>query len=233
MNRYYVGTLSTYSLKLAINTITKFFNEVRYSDNVKQLLSDLEQYSNTTYWNPTLVYCNGNYLIASTNESLNEATKDLQLNNSSKTLAELVRHGVSISSDIVLTDEERFASSFYNKIELNNICDIIPYLQNIGCDFVSLQGILKGHALFPEPNSLFHLARMQNTFKEQLNLANIKSNINHDSYNIVNELLNYKFPVVINFRNNNKTNSSKNLAKVINVVNSNPVNLRKTNNETM
>jgi hypothetical protein len=74
---------------------------------------------------------------------------------------------------------------------------------------------------------------MQNTFKEQLDLANIKSNINHDSYNIVNELLNYKFPVVINFRNNNKTNSSKNLAKVINVVNSNPVNLRKTNNETM
>jgi hypothetical protein len=237
MNKYYIGPLSTYSLKLAINTTTKYFNEVKYSNNVKQLLSDLEEYNNAKYWNPTLVCCNGNYLIACSNEALDEAIKHIELNNNSKTLAELVRYGITINSDIQCTEEEYFAAKFNNKIELNDICTIVPYLKNIGCDFVSLQGIIKNNLLpdVAHPIRLSQITKMQETLRQELNLANIKYNVNNDSYTVVSELSKYNFPVLINFRNNNKAHNPKHLAKVITVVNSNPVQLqlRNTNDETM
>ena len=79
-NKYYIADLSTFSLKLAINMVTKFFNEVRYSDNVKKLLDQLSYYKDVKYWTPTLVCTNGNYIIACTNTALDEAIKHISLN---------------------------------------------------------------------------------------------------------------------------------------------------------
>ena len=87
INKYYIADLSTHSLKLVINMTSKFFNEVRYSDKVKELLNQLSYYKDVKYWIPTLVYANGNYMIACTNPALDEAIKHITLSTELTTLA--------------------------------------------------------------------------------------------------------------------------------------------------
>jgi hypothetical protein len=216
-NKYYIADLSTFSLKLAINMVTKFFNEVRYSDNVKKLLDQLSYYKDIKYWTPTMVCANGNYMIACTNNALDESIKHITLNTELTTLADLVRYGIQIDESILRTDEERFAGSYNPKIELNNICDIVPWLQNINCDYVSVSGI-----------GLSTNLKFKNDLKQALEKAGIQYNDAGRFASHMN-LSKYKFPVIVKFKLISEDYT--NVSKVIDIVNSQPINLEK--NETM
>jgi hypothetical protein len=216
-NKYYIADLSTFSLKLAINMVTKFFNEVRYSDNVKKLLDQLSYYKDIKYWTPTMVCANSNYMIACTNNALNESIKHITLNTELTTLAELVTYGIQIDESILRTDEEKFAGSYNPKIELNNICDIVPWLQNINCDYVSVSGI-----------GLSTNLKFKNDLKQALEKAGIQYNDAGRFASHMN-LSKYKFPVIVKFKLISEDYT--NVAKVIDIVNSQPINLEK--NETM
>lgn len=217
-NKYYIADLSTFSLKLALRMTGTFFNDIRYSDNVKKLLSQQEYYKDVKYWTPTLVCVNGNYMIASTNPALDNSIQHIKLNTELTTLAELVRYGIEVDESILLTDEERFAGSYNPKVELSNICDIVPWLKNIKCDYVTVSGV-----------GLSTNVKFKNDLKHALELAGIRYN---DSARMIihDNTSKYKFPVVIKFKLIQDTDHA-NTAKVINVVNSQPVNLEK--NETM
>jgi hypothetical protein len=217
-NKYYIADLSTFSLKLAINIATKFFTEVRYSDTVRKLLDQLEYYKDVKYWEPTLVNSNGNYIISCSNSGLDNSIQHIKLNTELTTLAELVRYGIHIDESILLTDEERFAGSYNPKVELTNICDIVPWLKNIKCDYVTVSGV-----------GLSTSVKFKNDLKQALELAGIRYN-DSGRMMIHDNTSKYKFPVVIKFKLINDTDHA-NTAKVINVVNSQPVNLEK--NETM
>jgi hypothetical protein len=218
INKYYIADLSTFSLKLAIQMTETFFNEIRYSDNVKKILSQQEYYKDAKYWTPTLVCVNGNYMIACTNSGLDIAIQHIKLNTELTTLADLVRYGIDIDESLLLTDEERFAGSYNPKIELTNICDIVPWLKNIKCDYVSVSGV-----------ALSTNVKFKNDLKQSLELAGIRYN-DSSGFMIHDNMSKYKFPVVIKFKLIHDTDHA-NTAKVINVVNSQPVNLEK--NETM
>jgi len=218
INKYYIADLSTFSLKLAIRMTETFFNEIRYSDNVKKILSQQEYYKDIKYWTPTLVCVNGNYMIASTNSGLDSAIQHIKLNTELTTLAELVRYGIDIDESLLLTDEEIFAGSYNPKIELTNICDIVPWLKNIKCDYVSVSGV-----------ALSTNVKFKNDLKQSLELAGIRYN-DSSGFMLHDSMSKYKFPVIIKFKLINDTDHA-NTAKVINVVNSQPINLEK--NETM
>ena len=217
LNKYYIADLSTFSLKLAINMVTKFFNDIRYSDNVTKLVDQLTYYKDVKYWTPTLVCSNGNYIIACTNKALDESIKHISLNNELNTLAELVRYGIMIDESIMRTDEERFAGSYNPKIELSNICDMVPWLQNIKCDYVSVSGI-----------GLSTNFKFKHDLKQALENAGIQYN---DAGRVMSHtnLSKYKFPVIVKFKL--IAEDYINVAKVVNIINSQPINLEK--NETM
>jgi hypothetical protein len=217
VNKYYIADLSTFSLKLAFRITAIFFNEIRFSDNVKKILNQQEYYKDVKYWTPTLVCFNGNYMIACTNKALDESIKHITLNTELITLAELVRYGIQIDESILRTDEERFAGSYNPKVELNNICDIVPWLQNIKCDYVSVSGI-----------GLSTNLKFKNDLKQALEKAGIQYNDAGRFASHMN-LSKYKFPVIVKFKLISEDYT--NVAKVIDVVNSQPVNLEK--NETM
>jgi hypothetical protein len=218
-NKYYIADLSTFSLKLAINVATKFFTEVRYSDNVKKLLDQLEYYKDAKYWKPTLVCVNNNYIIASSNSALDNSIQHLVLNTELTTLAELVRYGIDIDENILLTDEERFAGSYNPKVELSKICDIVPWLQNIKCDYVSVSGV-----------GISTSVKFKIEFKQALERAGIKYS---DTVRFVGSenLKQYRFPVIVKFKLISDFTEPTQMAKVINIINSQPINLEK--NETM
>jgi hypothetical protein len=217
VNKYYIADLSTFSLKLAFRITAIFFNEIRFSDNVKKILNQQEYYKDVKYWTPTLVCFNGNYMIACTNKALDESIKHITLNTELITLAELVRYGIQIDESILQTNEERFAGSYNPKVELNNICDIVPWLQNIKCDYVSVSGI-----------GLSTNLKFKNDLKQSLEKAGIQYNDAGRFASHMN-LSKYKFPVIVKFKLISEDYT--NVAKVIDVVNSQPVNLEK--NETM
>ena len=217
-NKYYIADLSTFSLKLAVRMTGTFFNEIRYSDNVKKIISQQEYYEDVQYWTPTLVCINGNYMIAATNSALDNAIQHIKLNTELTTLSELVRYGIEVDESILLTDEERFAGSYNPKVELSTICDIVPWLKNIKCDYVSVSGV-----------GLSTSVKFKNDLKQALELAGIRYN-DSGRMMIHDNMSKYKFPVVIKFKLIHDTDHA-NTAKVINVVNSQPVNLEK--NETM
>lgn len=217
VNKYYIADLSTFSLKLAFRITAIFFNEIRFSDNVNKILNQQEYYKDVKYWTPTLVCFNGNYMIACTNKALDESIKHITLNTELITLAELVRYGIQIDESILQTDEERFAGSYNPKIELNNICDIVPWLQNIKCDYVSVSGI-----------GLSTNLKFKNDLKQSLEKAGIQYNDAGRFASHMN-LSKYKFPVIVKFKLISEDYT--NVAKVIDVVNSQPVNLEK--NEAM
>lgn len=215
-NKYYIGDLSTSTLKLATNTVKKFFKDVRYSDRIKELLSQLDVYNDAVYWTPTLVNFNGNYMIASSNDALDKAIKHIPLNTELHTLAELARYGIRIDNNILLTEEEQFAASYNPKVELSNISDIVPWLKNIKCDFLYVSGLSLTSSLKQE-------------FKKSVIDAGIQY-VENPKYTTQRELK-YKFPVAMRFRMIPDFNEPINLAKIINIVNSQPINLEK--NETM
>jgi hypothetical protein len=217
VNKYYIADLSTFSLKLAFRMTAIFFNEIRFSDNVKKILNQQEYYKDVKYWTPTLVCVNGNYMIACTNKALDESIKHITLNTELTTLAELVRYGIQIDESILRTDEERFAGSYNPKVELNNICDIVPWLQNIKCDYVSVSGI-----------GLSTNLKFKNDLKQALEKAGIQYNDAGRFASHMN-LSKYKFPVIVKFKLISEDYT--NVAKVIDIVNSQPINLEK--NETM
>jgi len=217
INKYYIADLSTFSLKLAFRITAIFFNEIRFSDNVKKILNQQEYYKDVKYWTPTLVCTNGNYIIACTNKALDESIKHITLNTELNTLAELVRYGIMIDNRIMHTDEERFAGSYNPKVELNNICDIVPWLQNIKCDYVSVSGI-----------GLSTNLKFKNNLKQALENAGIQYN-DAGRFAIHSNLNKFKFPVIVKFKLISEEYTHA--AKIINIVNSQPVNLEK--NETM
>lgn len=215
-NKYYIGDLSTSTLKLATNTVKKFFKDVRYSDKIKDLLSQLDEYNDVVYWTPTLTNFNGNYMIASSNDALDKAIKHIPLNTELHTLAELARYGITVDNNILLSEEEQFAASYNPKIELSNICDIVPWLQNIKCDYLHVSGVSLTSSL-------------KQSFRKSVEDAGIYY-VENPKFTKQRQL-NYKFPVAIRFRMIPDFNEPLYLGKIINVVNSQPVNLEK--NETM
>ena len=219
--KYYIGVLSTHSLKLAITITKKYFTAgIRYSDNVTKLLAQLEYYANVKYWTPTLVYVNGNYMIACSNQALDNALKHIELNTELTTLAELARHGVTIIDNVLITDEERFAAAYNPKIELSNISDIVPWLKNIKCDCVFVSGI-----------GLSNEMQFKNSFKHNLKQAGIQYSASKYYAKDPSNTTSYNFPVAVRFRLIPDFFEPLRVAKVITIVNSKPINLEK--NETM
>ena len=217
-HKYYIGDLSTYSLKLA-TTIAKKFFEVRYSDKVNQLLTQLSKYDKVTHWVPTLTQVNGNYLIVASNQSLDKAIQHIPLDKHPATLSELVRYGVHIDKNMLTTDEELFAAEFNPSIELDDLDKIVPWLESMGCDYVYVSG-----------TGLSTAVKIKNDFKGHLQKAGIRYTDNSTRF-IKSVKEKYKFPVAVRYRLIPDFNEPTDLAKVINIVNSQPINLNK--NETM
>ena len=69
-------------------------------------------YKDCRYWNPTLVKLNGLFYVVATNSSLDDAIKDIPLNDSLDSIARLAHHGIRVSRSVLndisteITDDE-------------------------------------------------------------------------------------------------------------------------------
>lgn len=212
--RVYQTKYGPYSLKMLLTVAKEFFPKLSYCDNVKNLLDPLKEYIDTKYWNPTLVKANDRYYIAGINEHLNEALGDMKLNTEPATLAKLCLYGVA--TDITELNENprlRFASEVNPIIEYNQLEDIMPWLNELGCDLVLLYGNISSG----NNSSITKLFAQYGITTQDVSTFRTKKNYTAQTYN---------FAVSLRARSTDSRDYDSLISKSIRMINSEPINIK-------
>jgi hypothetical protein len=215
-HRQYSAEYSTHALKLLVNSATKIFKVVHYCSITSDLLDQLKEYETCKYWKPTLTRINGNLYIVSTTEQLDEALGDTVLDTEPSTIAKLTYYGIHIDESIYDSNDARqtFISNRICEMEVNDVLNIVPWLVEIGCDYVVFTG-----------NKI--LADVRKNLKQQLIDANIIVDSDATwSNKIKTDSSKFKFPVAIRFRSAAGYEEPIKVAKVVQLVNSQPIDIK-------
>jgi len=212
--RWYEIKYGIYSLKFLIDTANKFFETIHYCEKTLAIIDELLPYETAKYWEPTLVKVNGNLMIAASNAYLDEAIKDIKLDTDPITLSMLVFYGINIDSSLYDTNDatESFFANRYNEIEVSNILNIIPWLQEINCDHVYFSG-----------SSL--IAANISLLRKKLKEANIT--FTDSNTTVFPNENSFTFPILIKLKRKFVSpNDSFRVGKIIQLVNSQPIEIK-------
>lgn len=131
---------SVHALKLLLTVAHKFYSVINYCDSTKKKVSELDKLKGN-YWNPTLVKVNNYYLIAATNQYIDNALQNIPLTPDPECLSLLTWHGVKIDPSIINGDPFlEFCSKYFNEADIKNLDLFADYLNGIGCKDVLLYG---------------------------------------------------------------------------------------------
>lgn len=131
LEKAYVGKLSTYSLKIAIETVNKFYDSVKYCSKIQTILDQVKPYKDCKYWQPTLVKVHNNFYIAASNLVVMEAISNIELNDNPKTLLSLSQYGITIDESVSIDALSRFASDFFTTFDLDKLDKLSEYLNDL------------------------------------------------------------------------------------------------------
>lgn len=133
----YVSLASTYSLKFAKEYITTFFKEVRYCNNIVELLEKVESL-NGLVWDPTLVKINNIYYIVAINETLGTLIENIELSNDPKTLFKLSSLGIKTNNELITSDFHDFAANFNAEVDTTKLNVLGQWIKDLGTEKVIL-----------------------------------------------------------------------------------------------
>jgi hypothetical protein len=211
--RYYESPYNVYSLKILINTASKFFQTINLCTVTQSLLSEAENYKDIKYWQPTLVKRKGRLFIIASNSALDEVLGDLKLSTDAHTLLTLSKHGVMIDESFYHQDEKlKFASEYNTTVDQDDIPKLVDWLKEIECDMAFLSGV----------NSI-------NISKRKLIEQLDKHDIQYcDIFNTApNANKKYKCPIFVKFRKHSEgTFEHLRVSKIVTVVNSTPIEIK-------
>lgn len=131
----YIAKFDTHSLKLAVNMVNRYFDEVRFCDHINGIIEQLKVYQEGD-WNPTLRKVNGNYFISAINHYLNESIKDIPLNDDPKTLLALSKAGVIIDNSVCDDSLKIFSSAYFVDGDLSTFDTISEWLALLNVEHV-------------------------------------------------------------------------------------------------
>jgi hypothetical protein len=137
--RQFEANYNTMALKSIVELAFKHYETVNCCSTIIKLMDELAQYDNIRYWVPTLVKVNDNYLIAATNEALDNIINNIELNDDPYTLNYLCKHAINIDEAITDTPEKLFAAIYNPIVDYNNCDDLVSWLHHIKCDGIYLE----------------------------------------------------------------------------------------------
>jgi len=214
--RVWLAPATEKTIRSLISITEKHYDSVNYCPEIENILTTMSVFANEKYWEPTLIKTNSNFYVVATNQSLMKAIEHIPLNDEPHNLARLVRMGIKIDDDIITSDMLRVATDTSPSIEQFNIETIIDYLVMIKTDMVVL-------AEWFGPNKEFILELANNLKANKIEHKLVKSK-RANALNI--DLKPYEMPVKINLGIWRSENRVMFLGKNINLVNSNPVDVK-------
>jgi hypothetical protein len=213
--RMYESAFTPYALKILLDVGSKHYKNINYCPITTQLIESLYPYSKVSCWDPTLVNINGNLMIASTNEIIDDLIKDIPLSTDPLILAKLASYGIMVHENVHQHDEFlKFASTFENTIEVNNAINIIDWLIDLECDIVYFSGV---STMNPIKSDLIKHLMLNNIAYHDVSTWGAKTP----------SPTKYNFPVLFRFRTNFTTEFDPyRVAKIVKFVNSNPITIK-------
>ena len=220
-DKFWTITASTHNLKAVRDSLEKHYKKVNYCDTINRMIDSVKEYENYKYWDPTLVYRNGNYYIYGINDSLNEATKHIDINTMDlRSLSFLKDYGISVDDSVIeqfqkLHEKDSIEFSINDTVSIEYTDSrLIKNILKLGVDYVQLL----------ERQSTSH-------YFENIKKLLLDNNIKTDSYNFllgVDFLKKYSFPIVIMYGSNIGSDAwfTKLFKKVVYLKNSEPINLK-------
>ena len=131
----YEANPSTHALKLAYETLPKFFTTV-YHNEVKDIITSLES-KTVKYGDPTLIYeqDTATYTVVNSNEILDVLLKDKSLDNSPQCLHLMSQLGIKVDTPITENNPELlFASSYIIEGDIDELDHWCGWLVNLGVE---------------------------------------------------------------------------------------------------
>jgi hypothetical protein len=143
--KIYKTKFSTRAFKMAHMASIKYFPTVQYCNELTILLDKINQYA-APIWDPTLVQINGHFLIAASNEYLDEAIKDIELTDDPKNLLELSKYGIKTHPALCEGSiKKAFAATRHVEVGMEDLDNFISYCDELGCArFILGQGLGRG-----------------------------------------------------------------------------------------
>ena len=219
--RYYNTEFGLHKLKVILNCVMKHYQDIKFCENVHQIINEISIHDEYSCWNPTLTRCNGNLYISNLNESLDSATNHIVLDTDLSTLALLCSYGITISDSLkkeLLTiysiDDLIFAINRQNIHEVSDIAGIADKLKKINCDY----------ALHASIHSTSESETYHKTLAQYVDFPVQSTNMRK----ITLSVRSYNMPVIL------KSMSAYSFSgagcfyagKIINLVNSNPIDIK-------
>lgn len=147
-NRQYEAPFDTYALKVLVEVAYQYYEVVNHCPVTKSLLEDLYEFDSVTIWEPTLVNCNGNLLIAASNEVLDELLRDVELKLDVQTLAILSEYRIKVHPSLTHDDKKLYyASRFVIEADNSELESVIDTLIELQCDMIYFVGAQHGYVM--------------------------------------------------------------------------------------
>lgn len=202
-DRAYIGEYNTYSLKIAIQYVNKFYDSVKYCVQVENLLEQIQPYVNCKYWAPTLIKLNDNFYIVAANSIVMDAISNINLSDDPKILYILSQYGIHIDESV----------SNGNKIlEIAGTYDTVIDLEYFD-SFCKILNLLEVDHVFTARDVVYN-KNISNEIKIKL----LDHGITCSSINVTNNATG------ILIKNTNVINyNTKKIQKVITLTNSRPI----------
>jgi len=232
VTKQYTSEFGIKTLQQVSQLVEKYYEERKYSDEILKIFEELKPYESASNWEPKLYRINGNLMIASTNESLDEALKDITFNTDLSTISLLASYGVGLSKTLAKeifeemggTDEAQkrliFALSVQAKCERSEVHKLYDWLRDIKCD----------HVIF---SSMYTTNTGIDEYEEMIKQFDLPYTITipgkKTATNITQDLVDrkYKNPVLIKFNSfSYRGLGSMFASKVVELVNSNPIEIK-------
>jgi len=136
-NKHYIIPFSTYHFKLATEIVPKYFENFLFCEKTEQLIESTQYYNDAKFWSPTLIKVADNFYVASCNEQVSNAIKDIPLNDSPKTLFLLSQYGVSIDQSVTKQNPKlELAAKHNNTIDIDYIETLVTILKELDIETV-------------------------------------------------------------------------------------------------
>jgi hypothetical protein len=218
----YTAPYGLRTLKLIMDVVCRHYSELSVCDTIKNMLNELAEYETVKYWTPTLIKSNGRLYIAASNQYLDDAMGNVELDLKLSTLSKIAALGINTSEFISqLTEDEKspelmLALTTNATWDLDKFYELGPILKQIEADYLIIvssysnvmdAAISAGIEQFGIPFSSYTEFKIQTGLLKQL--TNPK----------------YKHPVHIRFgKHGSMHNLGKKFAsKVIDIVDSTPI----------
>jgi len=130
--KLYRGLFSIVALKELHEVLPKFFKSVTYAPDLFNIINEIEKHDKYI-WDPTLIKCGDRYVVASTNQYVQDAIEHINLDTLDlDTAFELSQYGVKVHPSLYNDNTAiKFASEFYTEIDINELDLVCGWLKEM------------------------------------------------------------------------------------------------------